>query len=205
MGTSTAKGMHENSGFDGASINIYFSLLFQIVVFAVDVPITKGYTCILHHGSVQAAASVKKLLGLLDKTTGEVAQNTKKPRLLTKGNNAVVEIATETPVCLDLYANSKELGRFMLRTGGKPIAAGMVADTWWCNQIDYCAVGWYRQRHVREHSSPWRVPVEKQQQHPNRLNTTLCYIFNCVFLRQKQKKNFCVTRKKISSISFISN
>ena len=27
-----------------------------------------------------------------------------------------------------------------------------------------CAVGWYRQRHVREHSSPWRVPVEKQQQ-----------------------------------------
>ena len=109
--------------------NIYFSLLFQIVVFAVDVPITKGYTCILHHGSVQAAASVKKLLGLLDKATGEVAQNTKKPRLLTKGNNAVVEIATETPVCLDLYANSKELGRFMLRTGGKTIAAGMVADT----------------------------------------------------------------------------
>jgi len=101
----------------------------KIVVFAVDVPITKGYTCILHHGSVQAAASVKKLLGLLDKATGEVAQNTKKPRLLTKGNNAVVEIATETPVCLDLYANSKELGRFMLRTGGKTIAAGMVADT----------------------------------------------------------------------------
>ena len=26
-----------------------------------------------------------------------------------------------------------------------------------------CAVGWYRQRHVWEHSSPWRVPVEKQQ------------------------------------------
>ena len=36
---------------------------FQIVVFAVDVPITKGYTCILHHGSVQAAASVKKVAG----------------------------------------------------------------------------------------------------------------------------------------------
>ena len=26
------------------------------------------------------------------------------------------------------------------------------------------AVGWYWQRHVREDSSPWRVPVEKQQQ-----------------------------------------
>ena len=101
----------------------------KIVVFNVDVPITKGYTCILHHGSAQAAASVKKLVGLLDKVTGEVALSTKKPRLLTKGNNAMVEIATETPVCLDLYSNSKELGRFMLRTGGKTIAAGMVTDT----------------------------------------------------------------------------
>ena len=26
--------------------------------------------------------------------------------------------------------------------------------------IDEQTVGWYRQRHVREHSSPWRVPVE---------------------------------------------
>ena len=98
-------------------------------MFTIDVPITKGYTCILHHGSVQAAASVKKLVGLLDKATGEVAQNTKKPRLLTKGNKAMIEIATETPVCLDLYANSIELGRFMLRSGGKTIAAGMVTDT----------------------------------------------------------------------------
>ena len=98
-------------------------------MFNVDVPITKGYTCIFHHGSVQSAASVKKLIGLLDKATGEVALNAKKPRLLTKGNNAMVEITTETPVCLDLYSNSKELGRFMLRTGGKTIAAGMVTDT----------------------------------------------------------------------------
>lgn len=103
--------------------------LLQIVVFTVDIPITKGYTCILHHGSVQVAATVKKLVGLLDKTTGEVAQNTKKPRLLTKGNNAMVEITTENPICLDLYTNSKELGRFMLRTGGKTIAAGMVTET----------------------------------------------------------------------------
>jgi elongation factor 1 alpha-like protein len=98
-------------------------------VFSVDVPITKGYMCILHYASVQVAATVKKLVGLLDKSTGEVALNSKRPRLLTKGINAVVEIATETPVCLDIYSNSKELGRFMLRTGGKTIAAGMVVDT----------------------------------------------------------------------------
>ena len=41
---------------------------------------------------------------------------------------AQVEITTESPVCVETYAESKELGRFMLRAGGKTIAAGMVTD-----------------------------------------------------------------------------
>ena len=41
----------------------------------------------------------------------------------------MVEMTTEVPVCLDLYTNVKELGRFMLRTGGKTIAGGMVVET----------------------------------------------------------------------------
>ena len=110
-------------------IDFFFSK-FQVVVFSVEIPITKGYTCILHYGSVQVSASVKKIVGLLDKATGEVAQNVKKPRFLTKGNHAVIEITTEVPVCLDLFSNVKELGRFMLRTGGKTIAAGMVSETY---------------------------------------------------------------------------
>lgn len=102
----------------------------KIVVFTVDVPITKGFSCVLHHGSVQTAANVKKLVGLLDRSTGDVSKTQKRPRLLTKGANAVVEITTDSPVCIDLYSNVKELGRFMLRTGGKTIAAGMVTATY---------------------------------------------------------------------------
>ena len=113
----------------GILIYLFF-FKFQVVVFSVEIPITKGYTCILHYGSVQVSASVKKIVGLLDKATGEVAQNVKKPRFLTKGNHAVIEITTEVPVCLDLFSNVKELGRFMLRTGGKTIAAGMVSETY---------------------------------------------------------------------------
>ena len=109
---------------------LFIFLILQVVIFSVEIPITKGYTCILHYGSVQVSASVKKIVGLLDKSTGEVAQNVKKPRFLTKGNNAVIEIISEVPVCLDLYTNVKELGRFMLRTGGKTIAAGMVTETY---------------------------------------------------------------------------
>ena len=111
-------------------VKLIFFSKFQVVVFSVEIPITKGYTCILHYGSVQVSASVKKIVGLLDKATGEVAQNVKKPRFLTKGNHAVIEITTEVPVCLDLFSNVKELGRFMLRTGGKTIAAGMVSETY---------------------------------------------------------------------------
>ena len=71
------------------------------------------------------------MTGIISKfSKAKVSEKTKRPRLLTKGNNAMVEIATDVPVCLDLYANSKELGRFMLRTGGKSIAAGMVTDTY---------------------------------------------------------------------------
>ena len=39
-----------------------------------------------------------------------------------------VEITTASPVCIETYAESKELGRFMLRAGGITIAAGMVTD-----------------------------------------------------------------------------
>lgn len=39
-----------------------------------------------------------------------------------------VEVITDSPVCIETYAESKELGRFMLRSGGKTIAAGMITD-----------------------------------------------------------------------------
>ena len=49
-------------------------------------------------------------------------------RLLTKGQNALVELQTQRPVALELYKDFKELGRFMLRYGGTTIAAGVVTE-----------------------------------------------------------------------------
>ena len=48
--------------------------------------------------------------------------------MIYKLNFSQVEITTESPVCIETYAESKELGRFMLRAGGKTIAAGMVTE-----------------------------------------------------------------------------
>ena len=72
------------------------------------------------------AASVKKLVAHLSKSTGEVVK--KKPRVLPENCSALVEITTDSLLCLETYSESKELGRFMLRVGGKTIAAGMITD-----------------------------------------------------------------------------
>ena len=69
---------------------------------------------------------IKKLVAQINKTNGEVIK--KHPRCLNKNCNAIVEIVSESPVCVELYSNIKELGRFMLRSGGKTIAAGLVTD-----------------------------------------------------------------------------
>ena len=47
-------------------------------------------------------------------------------RCLPKNCSAVVELELSRPVCVELYQDYKELGRFMLRNAGKTIAAGIV-------------------------------------------------------------------------------
>ena len=56
----------------------------MIDLFNVNMSITKGYICVLHHGSVELnpTASVKKQVELWGKLTGQVALNTKLPQLL---------------------------------------------------------------------------------------------------------------------------
>ena len=50
------------------------------------------------------------------------------PRFLGKHSNAVIELQTARPICVELYKDNKVLGRFMLRYGGKTIAAGVVTE-----------------------------------------------------------------------------
>ena len=41
---------------------------------------------------------------------------------------AVVEITLSRPQCVELYKDYKDLGRFMLRSEGHTIAAGIVTE-----------------------------------------------------------------------------
>lgn len=96
----------------------------RILVFNVTVPITIGYPVLLHYQSLIDPAVISKLQAQLHKSTGEIIK--KKPRVLGNNTCALVEIETTRPICIERYADFKELGRFMLRVGGVTIAAGMV-------------------------------------------------------------------------------
>ncbi|XP_036727433.1 HBS1-like protein isoform X4 [Balaenoptera musculus] len=101
----------------------------RILIFNIEIPITKGFPVLLHYQTVSEPAVVKRLISVLNKSTGEVTK--KKPKLLTKGQNALVELQTQRPVALELYKDFKELGRFMLRYSGSTIAAGVVTEVAW--------------------------------------------------------------------------
>lgn len=98
----------------------------RLVIFNITVPITKGFPVILHYQSMSEQAFVKKLISQLHRSTGQVVK--KKPRCLTKNSSAVVEIEVMKPICLEVYKDFKELGRFMLRSSGSTIAAGLVTE-----------------------------------------------------------------------------
>uniref|UniRef100_A0A1B6DUA2 Tr-type G domain-containing protein n=2 Tax=Clastoptera arizonana TaxID=38151 RepID=A0A1B6DUA2_9HEMI len=96
----------------------------RIVVFNVAVPITRGFSVIFHQQSLAEPAIIMKLNATLQKSTGEILK--RRPRCLTKNSSALVTIETVKPICLELYKDMKELGRFMLRINGTTIAAGLI-------------------------------------------------------------------------------
>ncbi|XP_048842498.1 HBS1-like protein isoform X1 [Brienomyrus brachyistius] len=98
----------------------------RILLFNIAVPVTQGFPVLLHYQTVSEPATIRKLVSVLHKSSGEVLK--KKPKCLNKGQNAVVEIQTQRPVALELYKDFKELGRFMLRYVGSTIAAGVVTE-----------------------------------------------------------------------------
>ncbi|KAI4471755.1 translation factor [Holotrichia oblita] len=108
----------------GNPVQISSKFQAKIVVFNVTVPITKGFSVILHHQSLVEPAVVSKLIAQLHKNTGEVIK--KHPRFLSNNTSAMVEIQTTRPIALELYCDCKELGRIMLRVSGVTIAAGLI-------------------------------------------------------------------------------
>ncbi|XP_066919591.1 HBS1-like protein [Clytia hemisphaerica] len=98
----------------------------RIVIFNIQIPLTKGFMVVFHSQNLAEPATISKLVGILNKNTGEIVQ--RRPRCLTKQMNAIIEVKFSRPVCVELYRENKVLGRFMLRYSGKTLAAGVITE-----------------------------------------------------------------------------
>ncbi|CAH1775396.1 unnamed protein product [Owenia fusiformis] len=107
-------------------IKVTSRLKARVVIFNIDVPITKGFPVVFHCQAVTEPAHIRKIISQLHKSTGEVVK--KKPKCLSKNMSALVEIEVSRPICIELYKEYKDLGRFMLRYAGSTIAAGLVTE-----------------------------------------------------------------------------
>ena len=105
-------------------INLTYKLQAKIVVFDIKIPIIKGRPVEFHYQSMSEPAVIKTLVVDIDNSTGEVIK--KKPRVLARNSTAIVEIHLEHPICME--KESKDYRRFMLRSRGATIAAGVITE-----------------------------------------------------------------------------
>ena len=108
--------------------NIHSVFRPHVIVLDVDRPIMHGSKVMLHTGSGAYAATVSKLVALTNKSaTGDI-KLLRRPRRLTTGQAALIEIKTPRPICVEKYVNVPALGRITLRDRGRTIAVGIVVE-----------------------------------------------------------------------------
>eukprot|EP00004_Rigifila_ramosa_P006029 TRINITY_DN1670_c0_g1_i2.p1 TRINITY_DN1670_c0_g1~~TRINITY_DN1670_c0_g1_i2.p1 ORF type:complete len:707 (+),score=173.96 TRINITY_DN1670_c0_g1_i2:1837-3957(+) len=83
-----------------------------------------GYTAVIHIHNAVEECSVTELLATVDKKTLETSHT--RPRFV-KGNTIVVtKFSLATPMCVELFSNVPQMGRFTLRDEGKTIGIGRI-------------------------------------------------------------------------------
>ena len=98
----------------------------QILTTALSRVLMSGTACIMYTQSAAEEVTLSQLVSVLDSRDGRVTQT--KPRFLGRGVTAVVEVACKRQVCIELYREYRELGRFSLRRGTETVAVGIVQE-----------------------------------------------------------------------------
>lgn len=98
----------------------------QIFVVYHPTAIAAGYTPVLHAHTVQQATTIVEIIQKIDPRTGQVVED--HPKSIKTGDAAIVKLKPLQPICLEVYKDFPELGRFALRDSGRTIAAGIVKE-----------------------------------------------------------------------------
>lgn len=97
----------------------------QLVMMNLKSVFTNGFQCVMHLHTAVEETTVRRLLGQMDKKT---KQEVKNPRFLQNGSVATVRLQFTRNVCVELFEDYQQLGRFTLRDEGKTIAIGKIVD-----------------------------------------------------------------------------
>jgi len=93
----------------------------QIVMLDLKSIICAGYSCILHLQAMAEEVTIKALICLIDKKTGEKSKT--RPRFIKQDQIAIARFVTSHPICMETFKAHPQLGRFTLRDEGTTIAA----------------------------------------------------------------------------------
>lgn len=132
--TTVATGIDMNKYYRGCILcdplipchvtNRFQARIIMFQVGGVDTILLKGAPIEVHINGTYESGEIRRLISLLNKNTGELIQ--RRPRCIAKNSSAIIQLKLARVVCCDLYEDNKDLGRFMMRSYGKTIAAGLI-------------------------------------------------------------------------------
>merc|ERR1719318_1123723 len=96
----------------------------QIVMLDLKSIICAGYSCILHLQAMAEEVTIKALICLVDKKTGEKSKT--RPRFIKQDQVAIARFVANHPICMETFKAHPQLGRFTLRDEGTTIAIGKI-------------------------------------------------------------------------------
>ncbi|XP_071444801.1 eukaryotic peptide chain release factor GTP-binding subunit ERF3A [Hetaerina americana] len=96
----------------------------QVVILEHKSIICAGYSAVMHIHCVAEEVTVKALICLVDKKTGEKSKT--RPRFVKQDQVAIMRIECAGVICLEQFKLFPQMGRFTLRDEGKTIAIGKV-------------------------------------------------------------------------------
>ncbi|RZF35437.1 hypothetical protein LSTR_LSTR006981 [Laodelphax striatellus] len=96
----------------------------QVVILEHKSIICAGYSAVMHIHCVAEEVTVKALICLIDRKTGEKSKS--RPRFVKQDQVAIMRIECAGIICLEPFKLFPQMGRFTLRDEGKTIAIGKV-------------------------------------------------------------------------------
>ena len=107
-------------------VYLHSSIRLQVITFDNDLPIFPGHRIVLHHQQLAQPGHVLRLISINDRSTRAVIK--KAPFALPKNSAATVDVQIESPICVETFAECKELSRVVLRGEGRTLAAGVIVE-----------------------------------------------------------------------------